>query len=141
MISIDWTILVQFTNFIVLMIVLNILLYRPLRNMIESRRETIDSSHGKARDLEAQIEEKMARYEEKLQAAKQQGHQEKAALRQAGAAEEAGIISKAREEATVRLQGVKDQVAETATAARQQLKSDTENLASEIATKILGRAL
>ena len=129
MISIDWTIFVQFANFIVLMIVLNILLYRPLRNVMASRRETIDGSHDKARTLEAQIEEKMARYEEKLQAAKQQGNQEKAALRQAGAAEEAGIISKAREEATVRLQGVKDQVAEAATAARQQLKSDTESLA------------
>ena len=141
MISIDWTILVQFANFIVLMIVLNRLLYRPLRNMMASRRETIDGSHSKARDLEAQIEEKMARYEEKLQAAKQQGNQEKAALRQAGAAEEAGIISKAREEATVRLQGVKEQVAEAATLARQQLKSDTEGLADEIASKILGRAL
>lgn len=141
MISIDWTILLQFANFIVLMIVLNLLLFRPLRNAIQSRRETIDGSHGKARDLEAQIEEKMARYEEKLQAAKQQGNQEKSALRQAGAAEEAGIISKAREEATARLQGVKDQVAETATSARQQLKSDTESLAGDIASKILGRAL
>ena len=132
MISIDWTILVQFANFIVLMIVLNILLYRPLRNVMANRRETIDGSYDVAQSLESQIEEKMVRYEEKLQAAKQQGNQEKAALRQAGASEEAGIISKAREEATGRLQGVKEQVAESATVARQQLKSETEALAGEI---------
>ena len=141
MISIDWTILVQFANFIVLMIVLNILLYRPLRSVMASRRESIDGSYDVAQSLEAQIEEKMARYEEKLQAAKQQGNQEKAALRQAGASEEAGIISTAREEATVRLQGVKDQVAESASVARQQLKSETKALAGEISEKILGRAL
>ena len=141
MISIDWTILVQFANFIVLMIVLNILLYRPLRNVMASRRETIDGSYDVAQSLESQIEEKMARYGEKLQAAKQQGNQEKAALRQAGASEEAGIISKAREEATGRLQGVKEQVAESATVARRQLKSETEALAGEISEKILGRAL
>lgn len=141
MISVDWTLLVQFVNFIILMIVLNILLYRPLRNVIERRRETAEAAHGKARDLEVQIDEKVARYEEKLQAAKVQGNQEKAALRQAGAAEEAGIIGKAREEATLRLQDVKNQVAEAAVIARKQLKSDTEELSGEIASKILGRAL
>lgn len=141
MINIDWTILVQFVNFIVLMIVLNVILYRPLRKIIQVRRETVEGSHGKARDLEAQIEEKMARYEEKLQAAKQQGNQEKLALRQAAATEESGMISKAREEATVRLQGVKDQVTAAAESARQQLKSDADGLAGEIAAKILGRAL
>lgn len=141
MISIDWTILVQFVNFVILMAVLNILLYRPLRNMLKSRHETIEGSHGRARDLEAQIEEKMARYEEKLQAAKQKGNQEKAALRQAAATEEAGIVGKAREEATERLQVVKEQVAGAAESARQQLRGDAEGLAGEIASKILGRAL
>jgi F-type H+-transporting ATPase subunit b len=140
-ISVDWTLLVQFVNFIVLMIVLNILLYRPLRSVIERRRETADQAHGKARDLQVQIEEKIARYEEKLQAAKMLGNQEKTALRQAGAAEEAGIIGKAREEAAVRLQDVKNKVAEAAATARQQLKSDTDALSGEIASKILGRAL
>jgi F-type H+-transporting ATPase subunit b len=140
-ISVDWTLLVQFVNFVVLMIVLNILLYRPLRGVIDRRRETVDGAHGKARDLQTQIEEKMARYEEKLRAAKLQGNQEKAALRQAGSAEEAGILGKAREEATQRIQAVKNQVAETAESARKQLKGDTEALSSEIASKILGRAL
>ncbi len=141
MISVDWTILVQFVNFVVLMIVLNILLYRPLRNVIERRRETVAAAHSKARDLQAQIEEKMARYEAKLQTAKLQGNQEKVALRQAGAAEEAGIIGKAREEATVRLQDVKNQVAQAASKARQQLQRDSEALSGEIASKILGRGL
>jgi F-type H+-transporting ATPase subunit b len=140
-ISVDWTLLVQFVNFIILMIVLNALLYRPLRGVIERRRETAEEAHGKARDLQSQIEEKIARYEEKLQAAKSQGNQEKAALRQAGAAEEAGILGKAREEANVSLQGVKDQVSEAAATARQQLKNSAEELSSEIAEKILGRAL
>lgn len=141
MISIDWTILVQFLNFVILMAVLNLILYRPLRNMLQGRRETIDASHGKARDLEAQINEKMARYEEKLQAAKQKGNQEKVALRQAAAAEEAGLLGRAREDANERLQVVKQQVSEAAAVARKQLQGDAEGLAGEIASKILGRAL
>ena len=139
--SFDWTIILQFVNFIVLMAVLNAILYRPMRNMLKHRKETIDGSHERASELESQIEEKMARYEEKLQEAKLQGNQEKNQLRQAAATEEAGILGEARDEATKRLQAVKEQVAGEADAAGKKLKSDAETLASDIATKILGRAL
>lgn len=139
--SFDWTIFLQFVNFIVLMVVLNAILYRPLRNMLKHRKETIDGSRERATDLEAQIDEKMARYEEKLQEAKLKGNQEKAQLRVAAASEEATILGKARDEATARLQVVKDKVAGEAAAAGKKLKSDAEGLATDIATKILGRAL
>jgi F-type H+-transporting ATPase subunit b len=139
--SFDWTIILQFVNFIVLMAVLNAILYRPMRNMLKHRKETIDGSHERAQELEAQIDEKMARYEEKLQEAKLQGNQEKNQLRQAAAGEEAKILGEARDEATQRLQVVKDQVAGEAEAAGKKLKTDAETLAGDIATKILGRAL
>jgi len=140
-INIDWTIILQFVNFVVLMAVLNAILYRPLRNMLTQRRETIEGSHARASELESQIDEKMMRYEEKLQEAKLKGNQEKSQLRQAAASEEAKIIGLAREESTQRLQVVKDQVAGEADAATKTLKADAETLASDIATKILGRAL
>ena len=139
--SFDWTIILQFVNFIVLMAVLNAILYRPMRNMLKHRKETIDGSHERAQELEAQIDEKMARYEEKLQVAKLQGNQEKNQLRQAAAGEEAKILGAARDEATEKLQAVKDQVAGEADAAGKKLKADAETLATDIATKILGRAL
>jgi len=139
--SFDWTIILQFVNFIVLMAILNAILYRPMRNMLKHRKETIDGSHERAQELEAQIDEKMARYEEKLQEAKLQGNQEKNQLRQAAAGEEAKILGAARDEASVKLQAVKDQVAGEADAAGKKLKADAETLATDIATKILGRAL
>ena len=141
MISIDWTIFLQFVNFIVLMVVLNAILYRPLRNILKQRKETIDGSHSRAHELEAQIEEKMARYEDKLQDAKLKGNQEKNKLRQAAANEEATLLGQAREEASQRLQTVKSQVAGEAATAGKKLKADAESLANSIATKILGRAL
>ncbi|PLX97707.1 MAG: hypothetical protein C0623_14760 [Desulfuromonas sp.] len=139
--SVDWTIVLQIINFIVLMLVLNIILYRPLRNIMSQRKETIDGSHARASELEAQIEEKMARYEEKLQAAKLQGNQQKNELRQAAAGEEAKILGEARDEAARQLQTVKDRVAGEADAAGKKLKSDAETLATDIAIKILGRAV
>jgi len=139
--SFDWTIILQFVNFVVLMAVLNVILYRPMRNMLKQRKETIDGSHARANELEVQINEKMARYEAKLQDAKLQGNQEKNQLRQTAAAEEAKILGQARDEASVRLQAVKEKVAGEAATAGAKLKSDAEALAGDIATKILGRAL
>ena len=103
MIKIDWTLWLQFANFFVLMLVLNALLYRPLRDMLNRRRETIDGSYQKAKDLEGTINEKMASYEEKLQEARQKGSQEKAVLRKAAQEEEAEILREKLQEAGIQL--------------------------------------
>ncbi|MDF1579504.1 MAG: ATP synthase F0 subunit B [Desulfuromonadales bacterium] len=141
MISIDWTIILQFVNFLVLMAVLNALLYRPLRKVLAQRKEKIDASHQRAKDLEAQIEEKMTRYQEQLQAAKIKGSQERAAMRSAATAEEAKLIGAAREEAAQRLLLLKGKVAEEAAVAEKTLRAETEGIAGSIAAKVLGRAL
>ena len=61
MISLDWTLILQFANFLILLIILNKLLYRPLLKVLAERRATIDGSHQKAESLQSEIEAKMAR--------------------------------------------------------------------------------
>jgi len=140
-IKIDWTILLQAANFMVLMLVLNIILYRPLRDILNRRRENIDGAHGRTRELEAQIDEKMSRYQEQLQQAKLKGNEEKAALRAAAARNEAEILGAAQQGASEQLQTIKNRVQEEAAVARHALKAETETLAAHVAAKVLGRAL
>ena len=139
MINLNWTIWLQFANFMVLLVVLNFLLYRPLRALIAERRQKIEGGHRQAKDLEAQVNEKMAHYQEHLQKAKHQGAQEKALVRDAALKEEAGILSAAHDKAAVHVKTIKNQVAVEATKARQALRAETQELASEIAGKVLGR--
>jgi F-type H+-transporting ATPase subunit b len=138
-ISIDWTILVQFVNFLILMAVLNILLYRPLRNVMAQRQNAIDGGHQKASDLEASINEKMESYQGKLQQAKLEGSQEAAALRAEAVKEESAILGEARGEADKSLAELKKNVANEAEEARKTLVKETKSLASAIASKVLGR--
>jgi len=140
-IKVDWTIWLQFVNFFVLMAVLNFLLYRPLRDILNRRRETIDGSYAKAKELEAQINEKMERYQEQLQTAKLKGNEERAELRKAASGEEADILGKAHSRAAEQLQEIKKKVAGEADAAAKMLKKETEALATQIASKVLGRTL
>ncbi len=141
MIKIDWTIGLQFLNFLVLMWILNIILYRPLRAMLARRRETIEGSHARAKELAGQIDEKMARYQQQLQEARQKGAQEKAQMRQLAATEESKILTGAHHEASEQIEKIKNQVASEAAVARKALRAETDTLAGLIAAKVLGRAL
>jgi F-type H+-transporting ATPase subunit b len=140
-IKVDWTIWLQFANFFILMAVLNFILYRPLRGMLKRRRETIDGSHTRVKELEAEINEKMERYQQQLQAAKLKGSEERAEMRKAAATEEATILGQAQTKAADRMREIKSRVAGEAEIAGATLKKEANALASQIASKILGRAL
>jgi F-type H+-transporting ATPase subunit b len=140
-ISLDWTLILQFVNFMVLLVILNKLLYRPLLGILEQRRDTIEGAHDKAQSLQSEIEEKMARYQAQLNDAKAAASTERANLKKAAQAEESTILGEAQQKATVRLQAIKDQVAGEASEAGKVLKTEAESLAGQIATKVLGRDL
>ena len=141
MIKLDWTLFLQFANFMLLLVVLNALLYKPLRAVLAARKATIDGDLAKARALDEEIQAQVAEYEAKLQEARQRGGQERMALRQAALAEEAKMLGAANEKASQRLQSLKEQVAGEAETARQGLRSETEGLARQVAGKVLGRSL
>jgi len=140
-ISIDWTLGLQFINFVVLMLALNVILYRPLRRVMQQRKETVDGSYQKAKSLEGAIDEKMAHYQDQLQQSKLKGNQEKNELRSQAHTEEGAILSAARATATEYMDSIKVKVASEADRARQALKAETEALAGQIASKVLGRGL
>jgi F-type H+-transporting ATPase subunit b len=140
-IKLDWTLLLQFANFMILLVVLNVLLYKPLRAALAARKATIDGDLAKARATEEQIQAQVAEYEAKLQEARQRGSQERTALRQAAVAEEGRLLGAANEAASRRLQELKGQVADEAASARQALRGETEALARQIAGKVLGRSV
>lgn len=141
MISLDWTLGLQFANFIILMFILNKLLYRPLMNVIAERREAIDGSHARAKELEADIKDKMQRYQQQLNDAKLLANEARNQLKKVAAEKESAILSEAHGKATERLQVIKGQVATEAAAASKTLKKEAGALAGQIATKILGREL
>lgn len=141
MISVDWTLGLQFVNFIILLVILNKMLYKPLANIISKRREAIEGSHDRAKSLEADIEEKMQRYQQQLSEAKIAANAERNELKKTATEEETKILSGAQGKATTRLQAIKSQVGDEAAAASKTLKNEAESLAGQIATKILGREL
>jgi F-type H+-transporting ATPase subunit b len=140
-IELDGTLVLQFVNFMILMVVLNALLFKPLRAALKARKETIEGSKAKVQDIDEQVQAQIARYDAQLQEARQQGGEERSALRKTGQEEEVRILGEANRSAAERLQTITAQIQDEANSARQALRGETEALAKEIAGKVLGRAV
>lgn len=141
MISIDLALLFQFINFLVLMLILNILLYKPIRRIFAEREAEILEATEKAAAVDKDVREKMAQYELKLHETKALAQEEKNRVILKAREEEAEILEKARKEASATVKSVQKQVARETDEARAALRGQIQALSGEIAEKVLGRSL
>jgi len=141
MISIDKTFFLQLFNFILLMIVLNYLLYRPLLNIIEKRKKILESSAEEVQRLNKTIEEKQLEYEEKLRLAKQQAMELKAQILKEANDEAKAMIDQVRAKIPAMMAEVQARVTKEMEVAREILRGQSRELSREIAEKVLGRSL
>ena len=135
----DSTIFIQFGQLIVLLLVFNFLLFRPILSALKKRQGTIDSldAQGKADGEEA---EGMGRaYEERLKERRLPVLEEKEGLVRQTHAASMKIVEEAREELAGELAKVKETCRREAQDALVSLKSQSERLVPEIVAKIMGR--
>ena len=141
MIELNVAFFVQLLNFGILVLVLNIFLYKPIRKVLADRRQVVDSAREKAAAVDLEVQEKMALYEVRLRDAKAVASERKAESIKQAQAEETSLLEKARAEATASLGTIRDRVAKEAADARVLLKQQAELLSNDISEKILGRSL
>jgi F-type H+-transporting ATPase subunit b len=141
LLDINITLLIQFVNFIFLMIVLNLLLYRPLRAILKKRRDEMDDSHARVSVLEKDAQGKLSLYEAQLEEARKKGSEVKNRLRQEGLDEEQQLVKEAEDISRQRRESIREQILAEAGAAKKQLQAEVDSLASEITEKVLGRAV
>ena len=137
----NWTVLIQAANFLILIFVLNIVLYRPIRNILIQRKEKIDGLEQNVENATNDLVDKEATYASGIREARKKGLQEKDALVNAANDEEKEIIAKINADALAELNAVKEKVAKEADAARDALLKEVDTFANEIGAKILGRAV
>jgi F-type H+-transporting ATPase subunit b len=99
LIDIDWTVLVQFGLFLLLLYVSNQLLFQPYLRLRERRKEGIDGARAEAERMTAQADAKLADYEKQLAAARSRANEEGRKVRAEAAAHEKEVTDKARAEA------------------------------------------
>ena len=143
MVSIDitWSLLFQIINFLVLIFLLNMVLYKPIRGILAQRAEKmaqltsdISASKDGAAAKEAQLEAQRA-------AARKDGVQVKEELKAEARGKERELIGAATAEMEQAVAKVRTQIAEEIGGARDQLKAQVQTFGVELAQKILGRSI
>lgn len=141
MIELNLAFVVQLINFGILVLVLNIFLYKPIRKVLADRRAVIDSARDKTASVDEQVQAKMAQYEARLRDAKAGAGATRAEALKLAQVEETAVLEKARKEASESLASIRTKVAKEAADARVLLKQQAEALSGDICEKILGRSL
>ncbi|RII30968.1 MAG: hypothetical protein CXR30_03940 [Geobacter sp.] len=141
MIELNLAFIVQMINFGILVLVLNIFLYKPIRGILSERRQVIDSAREKAASVDLEVQEKMAQYEARLRDAKNEAAGRRAEALKLAQAEESALLDRARKEAADSLGAIRGKVVKEVAEARALLVKQAEVLSSDICEKILGRSL
>ena len=134
-----WTLLFAWINLIILYLFLKKLLFKPVKNMIDSRQKEIDDLFAEAEAKRAEAEADRAAYEEKLRHAEEESEALlRSAQRRAQLKEEA-ILREAEETARRTLKRADEQVELEKRRAINEVKDEVSGMAVEIAASIIGR--
>jgi F-type H+-transporting ATPase subunit b len=141
MIDINSSVFIQIINFIVLIIILNVVLYKPIRRILTQRKETVDGLESDIDKLADDAKEKDAAFSDGLKDARSKGMKEKEALVEAASSEEKEIVSKINQKAAEDLAKVKEQISKETDDVKATLLAEVDKFAEDISQKILGRAV
>ena len=141
MISVDGSLFIQIANFLILIFILNIVLYRPIRKILIDRKEKINGLEQGIDAFHKDAQDKEEAFAMGIKDARADGLAKKDALVAEAAEEERQIIGEINERAQAELAEIKAKVAQDAEAVLASLKSQVDDFAKAIGEKILGRAI
>ena len=141
MINIDWTLIAQIANFLVLVFLLNMVLFRPIRKSLRDRQASLAAHEAEANRLSELSQGLTEEIKENLAAARREGLGQKEGLRQEGAQGEASLLEAVKQEVDAQWTRVEKKIKEDMAKARKSLKAQVQSFAQSLAEKILGREL
>jgi F-type H+-transporting ATPase subunit b len=136
----DISTLYQMVNFLVLLFVLNLVLYKPIRKVILDRKAKIKGMQKKAEKATSDLVAGEEAYKDGLKVARAEGLKEKETFIDEASKEEKEILDKINKKAQANLVQIKEKVAKETEQARKSLEGEVEVYARAIGEKILGRA-
>ena len=141
MISVDVTLLMHIVNMIVLMVVLNAILYKPVLGILEKRAQKIGHLNGEVAQFELNAQQKQADLNSKMREASSKATKALDGARAQAQAIGAEKMAMSRKES----EGIKEkQMADLQSQidmARKELQGNVAGFAQAMASKILGRSL
>jgi F-type H+-transporting ATPase subunit b len=141
MIDFNYTLLIQFLNFLVLLFLLNVLLFKPVLKAINKREKTLGSLFDNVDGIKADAVSLEQAYEEGSRERKRPVLEGKEAALMEAQKSSMRLIEVARTELADELVKVKAEIERQNKSIYDALKGEVEKLSTEVAEKILKRSL
>lgn len=137
MLDLNVTLIFQLVNFLVAIYVLNILLIRPIRDIIKKRNGIMDGMAEEAESFEYQAAERLANYEAELARARQDAGLTREEGRAAGMVEQQTLVGEAQKSARDILAETRDSLRAQAAKTLDELRNQVSDFSARLATKLL----
>ncbi len=141
MIKVDGSLFIQIVNFLFLIWVLNIVLFKPIRNILLKRKEKVEGLQQRIDISNKDASERDAAFDQGIREARAKGLKEKDSLMAAASEEEKNMIEEINKKAQADLAEVQDKIKRDAEAVRTVLQKEVDHFAKAIGQKLLGRAV
>ena len=141
MLNIDGTLIIQIVNFLILLLILNFILFRPIRRVLARRADEMNSRQKTIDDYQEQAEKNEKGIEEGVVQARKEGYIEKEALKTQGLEGEREILQEAGGGVEQKLNAAEKEIESKIAVAREALEGQIASFSDELAQKILGRSI
>jgi len=141
MIDINITLLIQMTNVLLLVFLLNMVLYRPIRKVIAQRNQVIAEREKGIEQADADAAGAVREFEEKVHEARLSGRQKVQEFKDGAYEKEKDLLREASEVSAKELGEIRQKVKKDIAAARKRLRAQIQAFSVDVAQKILGRSV
>lgn len=141
MIALDWTLYVQIINFLLLVFLLNLVLFRPIREALRDRKGRIAGFQTDISKLSTEHGEVQDTIQAELTDARRTGIGKREMIKQEGSATEASLLERVKKETEAEWEQMEKKIKEDMAAAREALMPQAQSFAIDLTAKILGRAI
>ena len=138
MINVDVTLFIQMVNFLLLLVLMNLVLYRPIRRLVAQRNELVSKQRAGIDKAESEAQRAIREFEERLKAARAAGREKVQEMKEAAYRVEKDLLSQAAEEAA---REVRERIQKEIGQVRAQLQAQIQVFSKDMAQRILGRSL
>ncbi len=141
MINPDITLVIQMINFLILLFVLNLILFRPIRKIIKERNGIVENFNSDIASLTDEAQASMEEFEEKVLEARKEGMGKVQSMKDEGERAEVELIEATTQEVQAKIEEARKKVASDIQDARTELQKQVQTFSVAVSEKILGRSI
>ena len=140
MIELNITLIIQLVNFLILLALLNVLIYKPIRGIVKERQARMSSDLSDIEDFNQQARSKLEEYQAALDRARKEGAEIRESEKKEAVSEEKDILAAAGEEGASVLNAARKDIEAQSQEARKALSQQVKKYAKLVSDKVLVKA-